>query len=137
MATKCKTASIKETIPAAHNSEAAADRVAGAIMGAFIGDALGLGPHWYYDLDELRRVYGEWISGYTDPRPGRYHEGLKAGDLSQTGFLMKLLLQSLSEKGRYAGDAKLPVEPDRSQHREPEHGLRLCCFVAGARRSAG
>lgn len=29
------------------------DRANGAIMGAFIGDALGLGPHWYYDLDEL------------------------------------------------------------------------------------
>jgi ADP-ribosylglycohydrolase len=24
------------------------DRAAGAIMGAFIGDAMGLGPHWYY-----------------------------------------------------------------------------------------
>jgi len=34
------------------------DRAAGAIMGAFIGDALGLGPHWYYDLDELRAAYG-------------------------------------------------------------------------------
>ena len=28
------------------------DRAVGAIMGAFIGDALALGPHWYYDLDE-------------------------------------------------------------------------------------
>lgn len=70
-------------------------------MGAFIGDALGLGPHWYYDLGEMRRVYGEWIDGYTDPQRGRYHEGLKAGDLSQTGFVMKLLLQSLAERGRY------------------------------------
>ena len=28
------------------------DRACGAIMGAFIGDALG--PHWYYDLADLR-----------------------------------------------------------------------------------
>lgn len=77
------------------------DRAAGAIMGAFIGDAMGLGPHWYYDLSELHRDYGDWISDYTDPRPGRYHEGLKAGQLSQAGFILKLLLQSLVERGEY------------------------------------
>lgn len=77
------------------------DRAAGAVMGAFIGDAMGLGPHWYYDLAELRRDYGEWISDYTDPRPGRYHAGLKAGQLSQAGFILKLLLSSLVERGRY------------------------------------
>lgn len=44
------------------------DRAAGAIMGAFIGDALALGLHWYYDLVELRRDYGEWITDYTVPR---------------------------------------------------------------------
>lgn len=59
------------------------DRAAGAIMGAFIGDALGLGPHWYYDLAVLRRDYGDWIAAYADPKPGRYHSGLKAGQLSQ------------------------------------------------------
>jgi hypothetical protein len=48
-------------------------------MGAFIGDALALGPHWYYDLDELHRDYGEWISDYTDPKPGRYHAGRRSG----------------------------------------------------------
>ncbi|SMP39525.1 ADP-ribosylglycohydrolase [Desulfonatronum zhilinae] len=77
------------------------DRAAGALMGAFIGDALGLGPHWYYDLAELRRDYGEWISDYTDPKPGRYHEGLKAGQLSQAGFILKLTLRSLVECGGY------------------------------------
>jgi len=77
------------------------DRAAGAIMGAFIGDAMGLGPHWYYDLAEMRRDYGEWISGYTDPRPGRYHDGLKAGQLSQAGFILKLTLRSLVECGGY------------------------------------
>ena len=77
------------------------DRASGAIMGAFIGDALGLGPHWYYDLAELRRDYGDWIDGYTDPKPGRYHDGLKAGQLSQAGFILRLMLRSLVDCGGY------------------------------------
>jgi ADP-ribosylglycohydrolase len=77
------------------------DRAAGAIMGAFIGDALGLGPHWYYDLAVLRRDYGDWITTYTDPKPGRYHSGLKAGQLSQGGILLRLMLRSLVERGGY------------------------------------
>ncbi|AMV70497.1 ADP-ribosylglycohydrolase family protein [Desulfuromonas carbonis] len=77
------------------------DRAAGALLGAFIGDALGLGPHWYYDLGELRRDYGDWIGDYTDPRPGRYHAGLKAGELSQAGIILKLTLQSLVARGAY------------------------------------
>ncbi|HTJ53951.1 MAG TPA: ADP-ribosylglycohydrolase family protein [Nitrosospira sp.] len=77
------------------------NRAAGAIMGAFIGDALGLGPHWYYDLSELRRDYGDWITTYTDPKPGRYHSGLKAGQLSQAGIILRLMLRSLVECGGY------------------------------------
>lgn len=70
-------------------------------MGALIGDALGLGPHWYYDLVELRRDYGPWITDYTDPKPGRYHAGLKAGALSQAGIILKMLLRSVVERGGY------------------------------------
>lgn len=77
------------------------DRAAGAIMGAFIGDALGVGPHWYYDLGALRRDYSDWITTYTDPRPGRYHSELKAGQLSQTGIILRLMLNSLVERGGY------------------------------------
>ena len=44
------------------------DRSACAIMGIFIDHTLGLGPHWYYGLAELRRDYGKWINGSTDPR---------------------------------------------------------------------
>ncbi|MRR58859.1 MAG: ADP-ribosylglycohydrolase family protein, partial [Deltaproteobacteria bacterium] len=77
------------------------NRAAGAIMGAFIGDAMGLGPHWYYDLAELRRDHGEWISDYTEPKPGRYHAGLKAGQLSQAGFILELTLRSLVERDGY------------------------------------
>ncbi|WP_321417890.1 ADP-ribosylglycohydrolase family protein [uncultured Desulfobacter sp.] len=77
------------------------DRAAGAVMGAFIGDALALGPHWYYDLAELRRDYGDWIDGYTAPMPGRYHDGLKAGQLSQAGFILSLMAESLVENNGY------------------------------------
>ena len=77
------------------------NRAAGAIMGALIGDALALGPHWYYDLAELRRDYGEWITTYTDPKPGRYHSGRKAGQLSQAGIILTLMLHSLVEHGGY------------------------------------
>jgi ADP-ribosylglycohydrolase len=55
-------------------------------MGTLVGDALGVGTHWYYDLDELKRDYGDWIDDYADPKPGRYHAGCcTAGDVSQTG----------------------------------------------------
>jgi len=70
-------------------------------MGAFIGDALALGPHWYYDLDELRGRYGNWISDYTAPMPDHYHAGLAAGDASQSGLLLALTLDSLVVCGQY------------------------------------
>jgi ADP-ribosylglycohydrolase len=77
------------------------DRAAGAVMGGLIGDALGVGPHWYYDLDEMHRDYGDWIRGYTDPKPHRYHAGLKAGQLSQAGIITTMLLRSVAEKSGY------------------------------------
>lgn len=77
------------------------DRIVGALMGAFIGDTLALGPHWYYDLDELRADYGDWISDYTTPKPGRYHSGMRAGQASQAGELLLLTLQSLVARGDY------------------------------------
>jgi ADP-ribosylglycohydrolase len=80
------------------------DRAAGAIMGALIGDALGLGCHWYYNLDELHRDHGPWISGYTTPIPDRYHSGMQAGQLSQSGLILVMLLKSLIEQGQYRED---------------------------------
>ena len=77
------------------------DRASGAIMGALIGDALALGPHWYYNLNDLRNDYGDWIDGYTDPKPGRYHDGIKAGQPSQAGFILTLMIKSLAACGGY------------------------------------
>ena len=77
------------------------NRAIGAIMGAFVGEALGVGPHWYYDLADMRRVHGDWISDYTTPQPGRFHDGLKAGQNSQAGFILELMLRSLVECNGY------------------------------------
>lgn len=77
------------------------DRAIGAIMGTLIGDALGVGPHWYYDLDQLKKDYGDWIDDYTRPKPDRYHAGLEAGDNSQTGQVVIFLLESITEHGEY------------------------------------
>lgn len=65
------------------------DRAMGALMGAFIGEALGVGPHWYYDLDKLRETYGPWIDDYMAPKKGHYHEHLTAGELSQQGWIIQ------------------------------------------------
>ena len=83
------------------NDNSLKDRAAGTIVGALIGDALALGPHWYYDLKQLRERFGPWINGYTDPEPERYHEGHKAGNLSQTGLITLELLRSVVASGRY------------------------------------
>lgn len=84
------------------------DRIQGAIMGFLAGDAMGLGTHWYYDLDELRKDYGPWIDRYQNPAKNgshsfahisryRYEQGLRAGDISQDGQLFTLLLESVVE----------------------------------------
>jgi len=77
------------------------DRAVGAIMGTFIGDALGVGPHWYYDREQLKKDYGDWIDDYTSPKAGRYHTGLTAGENSQTGQVAGFLLESLATLGNY------------------------------------
>lgn len=77
------------------------DRALGAIFGTLIGDALGMGCHWYYDLARLRRDHGDWVRDYRTPRPGTWHAGLQAGQSSQTGQVARLLLASLAERGGY------------------------------------
>ena len=62
------------------------DRTAGTIMGTLIGDALGLGCHWHYGLAELRRDYGEWVTGYTTPQPERGGQNMSRAML--TGALV-------------------------------------------------
>jgi ADP-ribosylglycohydrolase len=42
------------------------DRIKGALYGMFIGDALAMPVHWYYDREALKRDYGR-VTGYLKP----------------------------------------------------------------------
>ena len=41
------------------------------------------------------------MTDYTAPKPHRYHAGLKAGQLSQPGIILTMLLRSVVENGGY------------------------------------
>lgn len=43
------------------------ERAAGALYGMFIGDALAMPVHWYYNTDALERDYG-LVTDYLQPR---------------------------------------------------------------------
>ncbi len=73
------------------------------VLGAFIGDALSLGPHWVYDQGEIARSI---------PDPGKfhdpispYHPGKKAGDFTHYGDQALLLLRHIGEEGGYGLEA--------------------------------
>ncbi|MBT4319723.1 ADP-ribosylglycohydrolase family protein [Candidatus Bathyarchaeota archaeon] len=90
------------------NSISKQDRIKGTLMGAIIGDALGLGPHWIYNPQELVEKFGAWIDDYMavipNPRfPAVWasRKDLKLGDVSQTGQVYLLLLESVAVNGKY------------------------------------
>ena len=111
-------------------------RQKGAILGMFIGDALAMPVHWYYDRQALYRDYGH-VTDYQTPRNphpdsilwrsvysgaadilqdqkkywGRhgvhYHQFLKAGENTLNLKLCALLIDTLVENGAYDSDAYL------------------------------
>ena len=74
------------------------DRVEGMIWGQFIGDAMCLGTHWIYNLEDLKTFYPD-LKGFEEPRVGHYHAGKKPGELTHYGEAALLLLESVAEKG--------------------------------------
>jgi len=73
------------------------DKLLGIIYGAFIGDALALGPHWIYDIEEIRRLYKP-ITGYSNPEHTPYHKAKVAGDFTHYGDQSLVLLKSIADE---------------------------------------
>jgi ADP-ribosyl-[dinitrogen reductase] hydrolase len=55
-----------------------ARRMRNALWGLFIGDALAMPVHWFYDRDNIRRVFNGGLSGYEDA-PHPHPESFMAG----------------------------------------------------------
>ena len=74
------------------------DRVEGMIWGQFLGDAMCLGTHWIYNLEDLKTFYPD-LKGFEQPRVGHYHAGKKPGELTHYGEAALVLLESVAENG--------------------------------------
>lgn len=77
------------------------DRLRGAVWGQFVGDAVALGTHWIYDLQELSAKFPGGVVGFENPQPGHYHEGRKPGDQTHYGDGALVLLESIAEVGGF------------------------------------
>ena len=60
-----------------------------ATWGLFIGDALAMPVHWYYNPDDIQRDYGGWLTGYR--APNRRHPS-SILNLSSVGEFMFLAI---------------------------------------------
>ncbi len=69
-------------------------RINGMLLGAFLGDALALGPHWIYDVGKIRALFGD-LKGLTAPPVDSYHHGKSFGDWTHYGDQTKMLLEYL------------------------------------------
>lgn len=58
-------------------------KLRGMVLGAFLGDALALGPHWVYNMDDIKKHFGR-VSDLENPMTN-YHEGKTKGDFTHYG----------------------------------------------------
>lgn len=68
----------------------------GALFGTFIGDAIAVGPHWEYNTMKLGWKYKDF-STYPTTKRSLYHNKRQAGEQTQYGDQMALLIKYLTE----------------------------------------
>ena len=53
-------------------------RIENALWGLFIGDALAMPAHWFYNLENIKKTFNGGVTGYTDP-PHPHPESFMVG----------------------------------------------------------
>lgn len=66
-------------------------KLRGMVLGAFLGDALALGPHWIYNMEDIKKNFGR-IEELTSPVTN-YHEGKTKGDFTHYGDQALMMFQ--------------------------------------------
>ena len=56
--------------------QALKDKIEGSLLGFYVGDALAMPVHWYYDLSQLRKDFGS-ITKYEAPKVSYYNYFIK------------------------------------------------------------
>jgi ADP-ribosylglycohydrolase len=70
-----------------------------SLLGALIGDALALGPHWIYHQGDIQAKLGH-VERYHAPM-ATYHAGKVAGDFTHYGDQTMVLLRSIATAGAF------------------------------------
>jgi ADP-ribosylglycohydrolase len=70
-----------------------------AFLGAFIGDAIALGPHWIYDTDKIQQDFGE-IKGIVEPLEDTFHKSKSKGEFTHYGDQMLMLADYIIDTKR-------------------------------------
>lgn len=71
-----------------------------AVIAAFVADALSLGAHWVYDVDQISKTYGR-LDQMVDPVLAPYHKGKEKGEFTHYGDQMMVLLESAAVSGKF------------------------------------
>ena len=79
------------------------DRIASAVMGAFLADTLCLGVHWIYNPTRIARQVGR-LSEPIDPLPdaAKWHPNRQRGQFTHYGDQTLVLLHSVAESGGWS-----------------------------------
>jgi ADP-ribosylglycohydrolase len=76
------------------------DKKKAMVIGAFLGDALSLGPHWIYDVAELQKNFAD-VGVLHNPPAKSYHPTKKKGEFTHYGDQMFVFLHSLADKNGF------------------------------------